>query len=181
LQSQSFVVNGSASALGGNCYQLTPDAGGQAGSIFSQNSIDLTQPFSIDASFFFGCKDGNGADGIVFILATTNNDVGNGGGGLGYEGISPSIAVEYDDYYNGNYSDPGPDHMAVISDGNLDHSDPTNLAGPVDILNIETCSDHCFVITWDPVSQTLTSILDDNTITYTGNIVANIFSGNPNV
>ena len=87
---QPFVLNGSATAAGGECYQLTPDSPGQAGSFFSQNTIDLTQPFSKQASLFFGCKDGNGADGIVFILGTSNTAVGGGGGrtrnGRGHHG-----------------------------------------------------------------------------------------------
>ena len=85
LSGQNFVVNGSATSLGGDCYQLTPDSPGQAGSFFSQNPIDLTQPFYEEATFNFGCKDANGADGIVFILATTNTALGVGGGGIGYE------------------------------------------------------------------------------------------------
>jgi len=84
---QSFVTNGSASAVGGACYQLTPDASGLAGSIFSQNPIDLTQPFAEDATLFFGCKDASGADGIVFILATTNTALGGGGGVNSYSNI----------------------------------------------------------------------------------------------
>ena len=181
VNGQSFVLNGSASYLGGDCYQLTPDAGTQAGSIFSESTIDLTQPFSLSATFFFGCKDANGADGIVFILATSNTALGAGGGGLGYQGITPSIAVEYDDYFNSNFADPVSDHVAVVSMGSVDHNLALTLVGPDDIANIEDCMEHCFYLNWDPVTQTLTSTLDDNTISYTGNITANIFGGNPSV
>jgi hypothetical protein len=178
---QAFVTNGSASFLGGECYQLTPDASGQAGTFFSQNPIDLTMPFSEQASFFFGCKDVNGADGIVFILTTTNTALGVGGGGLGYQGITPSIAIEYDDYLNGNFGDPASDHMAVLSMGQIDHNMATNLVGPTNISNIEDCAEHCFFVDWNPVTQTLTAVLDDNTISYTGDIINTIFSGNSSV
>lgn len=178
---QSFVTNGSASFVGGSCYQITPDAGSLAGSIFSQNPIDLTQPFAEDATFFFGCKDGNGADGIVFILATTNTALGGGGGGIGYQGITPSIAIEYDDYFNGEFGDPAADHMAVISMGSIDHTLPSNLAGPIDLPNIEDCAEHCFAVVWDPISQTLTCSLDGELISYTGDIVNTIFSGTTQV
>ena len=178
---QNFVTNGSASFVGGSCYQLTPDASSLAGSIFSENTIDLTQPFSDDATFFFGCKDANGADGIVFILATSNTALGGGGGGLGYEGITPSIAVEYDYYFNGNFGDPSADHMAVISMGSVDHTLPSNLVGPTTIPNIEDCSDHCFAVAWDPITQTLTCVLDEETIFYTGDIVNTIFGGTTQV
>ncbi|HSF90520.1 MAG TPA: L-type lectin-domain containing protein, partial [Saprospiraceae bacterium] len=177
LRGQNFVVNGSASYLGGDCYQLTPDSPGQSGSFFSQNPIDLTQPFYEEATFSFGCKDANGADGIVFILATTNTALGVGGGGLGYEGITPSIAVEMDDYFNGNYADPTSDHMAVVSMGSVNHGASTSLVAPININNIEDCMDHCFYVSWDPIARRLTTVLDDNTIAYTGDIINNIFSG----
>src|SRR5690606_25903182 len=77
--------------------------------------------------------------------------------------------------------DPTPDHMAVISNGSTDHNAPTSLAGPVNLPNIEDCEEHCFVVAWDPVTQTLAAALDDEVITYTGNIVNTIFGGNPNV
>lgn len=174
---QGFVTNGSASFVGGSCYQITPDAGGLAGSIFSQNPIDLTQPFAEDATFFFGCKDASGADGIVFILATSNTALGGGGGGIGYQGITPSIAIEYDDYFNGEFGDPSNDHMAVISMGSIDHTQPTNLNGPINLPNIEDCTEHCFAVAWDPISQTLTCSLDGELISYTGDIVNTIFAG----
>ena len=178
LPAQTFVTNGSASNLGGGCYQLTPNTGGQAGSIFSTTPIDLTQPFAIDVRMYFGDKDANGADGIVFIFATSNTALGVGGGGLGYQNITPSIAIEYDDYQNG-WGDPAADHMAVISNGNLDHNAPTNLVGPIVLANIEDDEEHCFSMLWDPVTFTLAATLDGDAIFYTGDIVNSIFAGNP--
>ena len=181
LSGQNFVVNGNATSLGGDCYQLTADSPGQAGSFFSQNPIDLTQPFYEEATFNFGCKDANGADGIVFILATTNTALGVGGGGIGYEGITPSIAIEIDDYFNGAFGDPTSDHMAIVSMGSVNHNAPTSLVAPLNIVNIEDCMDHCFVVSWDPVAMRLTAALDEEQISYAGNIVADIFSGNASV
>lgn len=177
LAGQPFVLNGSATFLGGECYQLTPDNGGLTATIFSQNTIDLTQPFNLDATLFFGCKDGNGADGINFIFATSNTALGVGGGGIGYQGITPSIAVEMDDYFNSEFNDPSPDHMAIISMGNVNHSQPTNLAGPMNLPNVEDCMEHCFFVSWNPATMTLTATLDDDVISYTGDIITNIFSG----
>jgi gliding motility-associated-like protein len=176
-----FVTNGSASDLGGGCYQLTPDASGQAGTIFSSAPINLGQPFSFSGTFNFGCKDAQGADGIVFIFATTNTAVGTGGGMLGYAGITPSIAIEYDDYQNSGEGDPASDHMAVISNGSVNHNAGTNLVGPIAIPNVEDCGDHCFNVDWSPASQTLTASLDGNVIFYTGDIVNTIFGGNSSV
>ena len=179
LCAQAYVTNGTATQIGDVCYQLTTDGSSQSGNIFSTATIDLTQAFTLDATLFFGCKDANGADGIVFLFATTNTMVGGGGGGIGYQGITPSIGIEMDDYFNGEFGDPTPDHMAVISNGSTDHNAPTSLAGPVNLPNVEDCEEHCFVVAWDPVTQTLAAALDDEVITYTGNIVNTIFGGNP--
>ncbi len=167
-----FVTNGSASNQGGGCYQLTPDIPGQAGSIFSAAPVDLNEPLNISARINFGCKDSNGADGVVFVFATTNTALGNGGGGIGYEGITSSFAIEYDDYQNGNYADPAADHVAIITNGVMDHSSLYNLAGPISLPNIEDCSDHCFNLNWNPATMTLTASLDGFSISYTGNISA---------
>mgnify|MGYP001382649785 CR=1 FL=1 len=71
-----------------------------------------------------------------------------------------------DDYQNSNFGDPANDHMAVISMGQVDHTMPTNLVGPMNIPNVEDDQDHCFFIDWNPVTQTLSAALDDDIITY---------------
>lgn len=142
--------------------------------------INLTQPFSFSAVLNFGCKNDNGADGIVFILATSNTALGAGGGSLGYEGISPSIAVEFDDFLNG-WGDPPLDHMAVISNGSVNHNASTNLFGPFVISEVENCADHCFSFEWNPMLQTFTIMLDSDVLTYTIDIANTIFNGNPSV
>ena len=43
--------------------------------------------------------------------------VGVGGGGLAYEGVSPSIAVEFDTFFN-PATDPQPNHVAFLAAGN---------------------------------------------------------------
>jgi len=130
-------------------------------------TVDLTQPFSLAASLSFGCKDANGADGIVFVFAATPG-LGVGGGGMGYQGLGASIGIEMDDYQNGGFGDPGSDHMAIQSNGNMNH----NLVGPTDIPNIEDCGYHCFSVNWNPATNTLSATLDGTTVTYVGDITA---------
>ena len=175
---QSFNTNGSSSYLGGLCYELTPDAAGQVGTIFSNNVIDLSQPFVIEASMNFGTKDGTGADGIAFILGTNPSILGGGGGGMGYSGITPSVAVEFDTYQNPNFFDPVDDHMAIMANGEVVHNAPLNLAGPISLGNLETGLTYCFLALWDPGNQTLIAGLNGNLISYTGDIINNIFGGN---
>ncbi len=176
---QSFNLNGTASYLGGLCYELTPDAVGQVGSIFSNNTVNLNESFTIEGKMNFGTKDGTGADGIVFILSTNPDALGGGGGGIGFAGITPSIGVEFDTYQNATYNDPVNDHMAIMANGAVVHTPPLNLAGPVNLGNIETGQDYCFLIIWDANNQTLIAGLNGNLFSYTGNIVNNIFGGNP--
>ena len=49
-----------------------------------------------------------GADGIVFVVQTLTNNVGGDGGGIGYAGITNSIGIEFDTWFNDGdpYIDP---------------------------------------------------------------------------
>jgi gliding motility-associated-like protein len=71
-----------------------------------------------------------------------------------------------DDYENGGFGDPAGDHMAINSNGNMTH----DLVGPTPLPNIEDCGYHCFSVSWDPGSSTLTATLDGTTVSYTGGI-----------
>ncbi|MBK6839552.1 MAG: PKD domain-containing protein [Bacteroidetes bacterium] len=146
---------------------------------------NITGSFYIFRLFVFlisGCVDA-GADGLVFTLQSNSPaQMGNGGGGIGYQGINPSLGIELDTYEN--VWDPVNDHIAVIRNGNVDHTSPDNLAGPVDALpssaNVEDCTYHVLRIVWNATSSTFTIYLDGNLrLTYTGNIVNTIFGGNP--
>ena len=82
---------GSAQDLGGNCFLITPDQLDQAGGVWYDNPIDFSEDFSIYYKNNFGNKDNNGADGMALVFkATSTPDVGGIGGGMGYQGISPS-------------------------------------------------------------------------------------------
>lgn len=61
---------------------------------------------------------GNEADGFAFIIHndTVNgiDAIGQSGGSLGYSGITNALAVEFDTFENGAYSDSPYPHIAVI-------------------------------------------------------------------
>jgi hypothetical protein len=63
-----YVLNGTATQDNCHCYTLTTELEFQSGSIWNKNKIDLTKPFDYFFNVYLGCKDGNGADGIVFVL-----------------------------------------------------------------------------------------------------------------
>ncbi|MEZ4930383.1 MAG: gliding motility-associated C-terminal domain-containing protein, partial [Chitinophagales bacterium] len=134
---------------------------------------------------FFGCDDA-GADGLVFVLQQNNTNIGVSGGGMGYGGIVPSLGVEFDTYENTASSDLADDHIAIQQNGNLNHATADNLSGPVTATatsaNIEDCAYHDVEITWNPTTMVFEVYFDgDLRISYTGDIVNNIFGGNPTV
>ncbi|WMI68762.1 gliding motility-associated C-terminal domain-containing protein [Mangrovimonas sp. YM274] len=179
------VFYGDAISLGDDCYQVTDAVATQSGSVWYDNPIDLTADFKIIFDANFGDNDADGADGMAFVMKTTSTpEIGNSGGGLGYEGITQSLAVEFDTWTNGNRADPpgGIDHMSLMKGGNAHHSSIDNLAGPIDIsassINVEDGIFHEVKIEWEAATQTFTVIFDCNErITYTGDIINEVFNG----
>jgi len=100
-----LTLNGSA-AQAGNALRLTPAAFSQSGSAFSTSTIALSNLSSFSTRFQFqisgsggiGDSDGVGADGLVFVVQTVSNNTGGSGGGIGYQGINPSVGIEFDTY-----------------------------------------------------------------------------------
>jgi gliding motility-associated-like protein len=178
-----YVVNGNADSISCNCYRLTQAINTQSGSVWNSNMISLTDPFDFSFDVYLGSNNG-GADGIAFVLQPISTAAGSTGGGMGYEGIDPSLAVEIDTYQNG--WDPVNDHIAIQYAGNVDHNSAFNLAGPADALNgganIEDALWHLLRVDWDPTSLTLDVYMDGSLrVSYTGDIVANVFSSDPMV
>jgi len=187
-----MTTQGSAVPFGTgcNCYQLTP-AGivGQAGAIWSPNSIDLTSSFDMTFQVYFGPGDAYGADGLTFVLQENSSGVGNGGWELGYGGSttisSNSIAIELDVFKNTTPvpSDPADDHIGISSNGSVQH----NLAGPTlfpGSLDIESSTYYDFRVVWDSGLQVLAVYWEGGLfplIAYNGDIVNSIFGGNSTV
>jgi gliding motility-associated-like protein len=179
-----FQVNGAAEVLNDSCYQLTPEQPGQAGSIWNTTQINLNESFEVIMEITLGCRDLEGADGMVFGFQPVSTSVGQSGGGIGFEGIAPSLGIEFDTYQNTNQSDPEFDHLALIRDGNLNHVLPSNLAGPVRISagkdNVEDCSYHELRVSWNALERRLIVYFDcEERINYQGEIVNSIFGGDP--
>jgi gliding motility-associated-like protein len=179
-----YQLNGDAIALGDDCFQLTPAQDGTQGSVWFFPTIDLRVSLDISAELHFGCADGNGADGITFSLHTSSAGLGGGGQGQGFHYLWPSLGVEFDNFKNGDESDPSYDHMAIVSQGSVNHDAETNLAGPVktnpDNENVEDCEYHEIRISWDAFTQTINVYYDCVLrLNYTGNIIGEIFQGDP--
>jgi hypothetical protein len=177
-----YILNGSATRDNCNCYTLTPAAFTQSGSVWNSNKINLNNPFDFNFNVYLGCLDGNGADGIVFILQPISTSLGATGEGMGFSGVSPSIGIALDTWQNPNLNDPIFDHISIQANGIVSHG--TDLAGPVQASsssdNIEDCSWHVFRITWDPSTQWLRAYFDGHLRVETVvNLVSTIFNNDP--
>jgi hypothetical protein len=113
-----LILNGDAMELPGGRIRLTDGGFEQAGSAWSANRIDVTRSFATTFRAFLHGRD-RGADGVALVVqAEGPRALGGWGGGIGYRGISPSVAVELDDFQNA--PDPAGDHVGVVLNGNPD-------------------------------------------------------------
>jgi gliding motility-associated-like protein len=181
-----YHVNGSAFQETCNCYTLTPDLLWQSGSMWNINKISLNEPFDFKFNIYLGCYDGDGADGIAFVLQPISTSIGAQGGGLGYDGVSPSIGVLVDTWQNYEDNDPVYDHIAIHKNGIIDHSPTTDVAQPMTALesggNIEDCQWHTLRITWEPSAKQIKTQIDGvDRVQATIDMVTDIFGGNPMV
>ena len=175
-----FFVTGDTYRSGDDCFQLTPAMDWSSGGVWYDEAIDLSASFEMELKLMFGCDDVGGADGMVFVFTPYRGASGYQGEGMGFAGLKPSLGIEVDTWENDHLLDPPEDHIAILQDGYVMHM--FNLAGPAVIPNVEDCSLHNFKIIWDQPKLTLSVVLDDQkVISYQGDIVKNIFYGDPQV
>jgi hypothetical protein len=100
--------------------RVTPSNYNQAGSVFSTNPITLGADVSFSTRFTFNFNNqlNGGADGIVFTVQTNSNNVSGLGGGIGYQGVSNSVGIEFDNWYNSGY-DIDDNHVGIDLGGNI--------------------------------------------------------------
>jgi hypothetical protein len=174
LPAQDFHLMGSAEAMLNGCIQLTPDEPYMEGLAYSKRKMRLDQYFDIEFDIYLGNKD-EGADGIAFVIHTDPRGFGAYGTwgeclGYGrwskfYEGgtyIAPSIAIEFDTYYNPRQNDPRHDHVAYLENGTTYHEQYWHNNDPN--YNLEDGYLHSFRMVWNPESQELLVALDGNVV-----------------
>jgi uncharacterized repeat protein (TIGR01451 family) len=113
------VENGAHQA--GNVLRLTDDVQSRVGTAW----FNIKQPVAggFTTTFTFQLTHaGFPADGIAFVIQNSQAGLsafGDGGGGIGYQGIPNSLAVEFDTYLNapGPNNDPNANHVAIQSCG----------------------------------------------------------------
>lgn len=178
----SFNLTGSTTQIDSSCFELTSDKTWQVGTAWFLNILDLNTDFTIEFAGYWGNKDATGADGMALIFSTQSKIAGGSGVGIGYSGISPSICVEFDTYYNAGNTDPTYDHIALQLNGNATHNATYTLSGPVQAsatnADIEDGSWHIVKVTWSHKTNTLSVFFDCMLRTsYSGDIINTIFSG----
>ena len=112
-----------AAATPSNVLRLTPAAGSQAGAGYSTTAITLGAGATFSTSFQFRLSQAGGidpADGLTFVLAQATNGLGGVGGGLGYQGVPNSVAIEFDTFDNSEVG--GSNHVGLDRNGSLSSS-----------------------------------------------------------
>ena len=120
--SSPMTLNGDAYMSSTGALRIVSNVDDQIGSAFFDAPVRVAVTTSFHASFSFQIgPDPAGADGIAFVLqgsADGASAIGQDGGALGYTGITPSAAIEFDTYWN--EWDPNSNHVALLLGG-----DPT--------------------------------------------------------
>ena len=127
----------SAATSDGTVLRLTPANPYQSGAAYSTAPVKLGTSATFSTQFQFRFTDAGGidpADGITFVLAATPTGLGANGGGLGYQGVAKTVAVEFDTYNNGPTDGNSSNHVAIDTGGNL------NVLGLTNAYGISSCA-----------------------------------------
>lgn len=188
-----------------DCITLTPEENYAMGAFWHETPLNLSESFELIVEPNFGCNvaSSDGGDGMAFVLqevGTTLLPTGNGGN-LGYSGLTPSLAVQFDTYRDNpidfpETNDPGGgffpyyDHVGLMANGSCNHESTddlsTNSFSPAftDVEDCATYSSHQVTLDWDATAQNLEVIYCNDVegcftiINQNIDITNTIFSGN---
>lgn len=116
----SLTCVGSTAVTGAGELRLTPASFNTAGAGFSTTAISLGAGATFSTSFQFRMSQAGGidpADGFTFVVSKASSGLGGLGGGLGYQGVANSVAIEFDTFDNGEVG--GSNHVALDVNGSL--------------------------------------------------------------
>jgi uncharacterized repeat protein (TIGR01451 family) len=159
----------------GNVLQLTDNSASRKGRAWFGTRVNVAGGFSSDFVFRMGDGegsegDGPGAEGLTFTIQNSSNTAtGTSPFALGYQGITNSLAVEFDTFNNGaSAGDTDGNHVAVHSRGTAANGPGTSSDSRMGIANVPFLMNDGFEhrgrVTYDPTgSGTLSVYVDDTT------------------
>ena len=101
-----------------NKLRLTPALNHKAGAAWYTTSQLIQEGFETTFQFQITNTVFTGADGFAFVIQNSNaSALGNHGSGIGYEGITNSLAIEFDTYEDESRDDPNDNHISVQTHG----------------------------------------------------------------
>ena len=173
-----LTTGGSASLVSGTTYQLTPNTGSLAGTVWG--AVNLSQNVTITSKMYFGASDA-GADGMAFAFQNQSATASGGGAaGFGVNGISGTFGIGFDTYFNNLNNEINSDSTQFFKQGQP-HSQGTTFDTANAHDNIEDGLWHDVVIVWNASTRTLSYSLDGVAIdSKTYDVVATDWGGNPN-
>ena len=115
---------GSASTTVDNRLRLTPSVSSTGGAWYTAEKAVVAGNFETTFQFKLSTATGgsDGSDGFAFVIQNSSpTELRLGGGGLGYEGMPNSVAIEFDTWLNNGvgdpYNDPSQSHIGVHTNG----------------------------------------------------------------
>ncbi len=148
--SAQMALNGSTQ-FNGSRLELTNRNSSAAGSAFYATPVDVTG-FTTQFTFQLSAGTGNGAGFTFTIQGAGPAALGSNGAGLGYAGITPSVAVKFDLF---NDNGEGVDSTGLFSGG----APPTN-TGSIDLtqsgVNLHSGDIMSVYMTYDGTTLTVT-------------------------
>jgi len=137
------VTLGGAQVAADRSVTLTAAKPDQAGGLFRRGAIELNA-FSSEIQFQISdardsadqCEGKRpGGEGLAFVLLGTEpRKLGSSGSGLGYQGLTDSIAIEFDTACSSGTGDPARPHVAINRDGSVSH-EQGSLGKPATIVD----------------------------------------------
>ena len=173
-----LTTAGNTSLVSGTTYQLTPNVGNQAGTVWG--AVNLSQNVTITSKMFFGANDA-GADGMSFAFQNQSATASGGGAaGFGVNGITGAFGIGFDTYFNGLNNEINSDSTQFFRQGAV-----TNQGTAFDTANAhDNLEDGLWrdvIINWNATTKTLSYSLDGVAIeSMVYDVVATDWGGNAN-
>ncbi len=128
----NFQLNGNA-ILNGTDLIVTQSKASQLSSVMYYPRLSTNTDLHIAFQIKISANVGGGADGMAFVMhddPAGAGALGLAGSGIGYQGITNSVVVEFDTFKNSPW-DPDDNHIAITEGGDPVHTSSTNAGLPV--------------------------------------------------